>query len=136
MNKNLWIGFVVVFVVLQVLDGLVHGLIMLPAYDATADVWRPQAETKLGLMVIVRFIFAFFFTFVFSKGYRGGGHMEGIRYGFYTSMLVNLTYAYGNYAVLDIPYSLALQWFIYGTIEFIIAGVVLAMVMGKIEAAS
>lgn len=87
-------------------------------------------------MIIVRLVFSFFFTLVFSKGYRGGGLMEGIRYGFYTSMLVNLTYAYGNYAVLDIPYSLALQWFIYGTIEFIIAGVVLTMVMGKSETAS
>ena len=135
MNKKFWISVAVVFVVLQVLDGLVHGLILLPTYEATADVWRPQAETKLAVMIITRFIFAFFFTFVFSKSYQGG-YMEGVRYGFYTSMLVNLTYAYGNYAILDIPYSLALQWFIYGTLELMIAGVVLSKTMGKNETVS
>jgi hypothetical protein len=36
--------------------------------------------------------------------------------------------AYGTYAMIEIPYSLALQWFIYGIIEYMIAGAVLAMV--------
>jgi hypothetical protein len=32
--------------------------------------------------------------------------------------------------MIAIPYWLALQWFIYGLIEYIIAGVVLAFVFG------
>jgi hypothetical protein len=36
--------------------------------------------------------------------------------------------AYGTYAMIAIPYSLAVQWFIYGLIEYVAAGVVLALV--------
>jgi hypothetical protein len=39
--------------------------------------------------------------------------------------------AYGSFAMINIPYSLALQWFIYGVIAYIIYGVVLALVYGK-----
>jgi hypothetical protein len=39
--------------------------------------------------------------------------------------------AYGTYAMIDIPYSLALQWFIYGVISYIIYGIVLALVFGS-----
>jgi uncharacterized membrane protein len=32
--------------------------------------------------------------------------------------------------MIAIPYSLALQWFIFGVIEYMIAGVVIALVFG------
>jgi uncharacterized membrane protein len=39
--------------------------------------------------------------------------------------------AYGSYAMINMPYSLALQWFIYGVIEYVIYGIILAVVYGK-----
>jgi uncharacterized membrane protein len=39
--------------------------------------------------------------------------------------------AYGSYAAMPITYALAFQWFIYGLIEYVIAGIVLALVWGK-----
>jgi hypothetical protein len=36
--------------------------------------------------------------------------------------------AYGTYAMIAIPYSLALTWFIGGIIEYIIFGIALALV--------
>jgi hypothetical protein len=38
--------------------------------------------------------------------------------------------------MMPIPYALALQWFIYGTLEYIIAGVVLALVFKPKEQAT
>ncbi len=131
MSKKMWIGAAVVFVVFFILDYIIHQVILSSAYEETANLWRSPEETKMVVMVIVGLIFAFFFVFIFSKGYEGKGVMEGVRYGFYLSMLVNIPFAYGMYAVSPIPYSLALQWFIYGTLEFLIAGAVLAAVMGS-----
>jgi amino acid permease len=37
-------------------------------------------------------------------------------------------------AMIAIPYSLALQWFIYGVIEYVIYGILLALVFGKKQA--
>ena len=56
--------------------------------------------------------------------------MEGVRYGFYVGMMVSVPMAYATYATQPIPYSLALQWFIYGVIECVIIGVVAAQVYG------
>lgn len=41
--------------------------------------------------------------------------------------------AYGTYAMIEIPYSLALQWFIYGIIEYIILGAVLAAIYRAVK---
>jgi hypothetical protein len=131
MSKKFWTGFVVVFVVIAVLEFIVNTLFLSSAYESTASLWRPMAEMKTYLFYIVYAFIAFFFTLIFSKGYEGKGAVEGLRYGFYVGMLMAVPMAYGTYASMPIPYSLALQWFIYGLIEYIVAGVVLALVWRK-----
>jgi hypothetical protein len=135
MSKKLWIGFIAVFVAGFILDYIIHQVLLSGLYEETAHLWRPEEEMKMGLMIVTGIFFAFFFTLIFSKGYEGKGILEGIRYGFYVAMMVVLPMAYGTYSYMDIPYSLALQWFIYGTIELIILGIVLALVYGGKAAA-
>jgi hypothetical protein len=89
---------------------------------------RPEGEMKLWILPVTGLFFSFLFTFIFSKGFEGKGLLEGTRYGLYIGLMVALPMAYGAYAMMPIPYSLALQWFIYGTLEFMIAGIVLALI--------
>ncbi len=132
MSRKLWIGAAVVFVVFVVLNFLIHTVLLKAAYEEPNMPWRSPDDVMAWLIILVYFIFSFFFVFVFGKGYEGKGMMEGVRYGFYIGVMVFLPYAYVNYAVFpDIPYPVALQWFIYGVIEFVIAGAVLAAVMGS-----
>jgi len=136
MNKQVIKGAVVVFVVLSVLDYVVHQVLLTGAYEATAHLWRPMAEMKWYIFSIVTAFVAFFFTLIFSKGYEGKGVGEGVRYGFYVGMMMAVPMAYGTYGSMPIPYSLALQWFIYGLIEYVLAGVVVSLVVGKKAAAA
>jgi hypothetical protein len=129
--KKIVIGFVVTFILLEVLDILVHGVILMSAYQATQNVWRPDMMQKMWILHIVKIVAAFFIAFIFSKGYEGKGMMEGMRFGLYMGVLMSMGMAYGTYAMIAIPYSLALQWFIYGVIEYIIVGIGLALVFGK-----
>jgi hypothetical protein len=131
--KKILIGFVITFVLLEVLDILVHGVILMSAYQATQNVWRPDMMQKMWILHIVKLVVAFLITFIFSKGYEGKGIMEGLRYGLYIGVLMSIGMAYGTYAMVAIPYSLALQWFIYGVVEYTIVGVALALVFGKKE---
>ena len=126
--KKVLLGFVVVFVVLVLLDLLVHSVLLAGAYESMQNVWRPDMAQKMWILYIVKLFVAFFFSFIFSKGYENKGIMEGVRYGFYMGLLLAVPYAYGSYASFAIPYSVALQWFIYALIEYIIAGVALALV--------
>jgi len=129
MIKKVLIGTVAVFVGLEIVDYLVNEVILASSYQTLTNLWRP--DMKLGIFPIINVIIAFFFCFIFSKGYEGKGLMEGVRYGFYVGMMMSVPYAYGSYAVYPIPYALALQWFIYALIEYILMGCIVALVFGK-----
>ncbi len=131
MNKKFWLGWISVFVVMSVFEAIVNMVLLASIYQATASLWRPQAEMKIWLFYVVYAFVSFFFTLIFSKGYEGKGIAEGIRYGIYMGMLMSVPMAYGTYAAMPIPYPLALQWFIYGLIEYVLAGIVLALIYGK-----
>ncbi len=128
MNKKVWLGFIVVFIVLEILMFLVDGVLLMSTYNSIQGVWRPDMNSKIWIYHVINIFTAFFFSFIFSKGYEKKGIMEGVRYGFYIGVWMSVGMAYGSYAMIAIPYSLALKWFIYGVIEYIIAGAALAMV--------
>ena len=131
MNKKVWLGFIAVFVTFVILDFVVNGLLMKTAWESTANLFRPDMMSKMYVFYIMNLVGAFFFSFIFSKGYEGKGIGEGIRYGFYIGVWLSTGMAYGTYAMVAIPYYMALQWFLYGVVEYMIAGVVLATVFGK-----
>ena len=131
MNKKVWLGFIVVFVLMEIAGYVVHEGILKSTYQATQSLWRPDMMSLMWIIHVLTVIGAFFFTFIFSKGYEGKGIAEGIRYGLYIGIWMSAGMAYGTYAMIAIPYSLALQWFIYGVICYVIYGIALAMVFGK-----
>jgi hypothetical protein len=127
MNKKVWLGFIAVFVTFEILELIVYGLILGSTFNSLT-VWRSDMSSKMWIIHLVMLIGSFFFAFVFSKGYENKGIMEGVRYGLYIGIWMSVGMAYGTYAMIAIPYSLALQWFIYGVIEYVIGGIVLALV--------
>ncbi len=136
MNKKFWLGFVAVFVTSEVLNFIINGVLMMPDYKATQNVWRPDMMSMMWVFHVLMLVGAFFFTFIFSKGYEGKGMMEGIRYGLYIGIWMSMGMAYGTYAMIVIPYSLALKWFLFGIVQYVIMGIVAAMVYGKKAAAA
>jgi hypothetical protein len=128
MNKKVWLGFITAFVVFEVVEFLINGIILMNAYNSLQGVWRPDMSSKMWIFHIISIFNAFFFSFIFSKGYERKGIMEGLRYGFYIGVWISVGRAYGSYAMMAIPYSIALQWFVYGVIEYIIAGIALSIV--------
>jgi hypothetical protein len=133
MNKKLLIGFVLVYVVFTGLDMVVNTVLLAPGYESVSHLFRPNDEVPMWVIFVAYLFLAFFFTLIFSKGYEGKGIMEGVRYGFYVGMMAMLPFNYVSYAVMPIPYSLAFQGFLYGTVELVICGIVLALVFGKKE---
>jgi len=129
--KKVLIGAVVVFVVLEVLDFLIHGVILASSYSATPDIWRPDMMDVKWILHIVKIVIAFFFALIFSKGYEGKGVVEGIRYGLYVGIMMGVGMAYGTYTIIAISCALAFQWLLFSVFEYIIAGIGVAMVYGK-----
>ncbi|MDE3057354.1 MAG: hypothetical protein KGJ59_05310 [Bacteroidota bacterium] len=128
--KKVLIGFVAVFLTLEILDAIIHGGILMSTYESMQNVWRTDMMQKMWILHFVKLVTAFFFALIFSKGYENKGIMEGIRYGFYVGMIVASGFAFGSYASYPIRYQLALAWFFLSLAEYIIAGIVLAYAFG------
>ena len=128
MNRKLWLGALAVFIVLEILMFLVDGVILSGAYRAIAHEFRPDMSSKMWMFHVMNVVTAFFFTFIFSKGYEKKGIMEGVRYGFYIGVWMSVGMALGTDAMITLGRSLTTHLLVYGVIEYMIAGVVVAMV--------
>lgn len=125
-KKNFILTSIVVFVVFQAVNFIIHSLILRNAYMATQQIWRPDMMQKMWIIYVTSLIFSFLFVYVFSRGYEGRGIAEGVRYGLIVGLLLNVVGAFNQWAVYPIPFGMALQWFIYGVIQIIICGIVAA----------
>ncbi|MBI2837933.1 MAG: hypothetical protein HYX75_06450 [Acidobacteria bacterium] len=136
MNKKLWIGFVAVFISWSVLAFVIHGVLLSGVYGSEdmMKVWRPDMQSKMWVFHVVTVVTSFFLTLIFSQWYTGRGVVEGVQFGIYSGFLMATPMAYSSYAMYPIPYSLALQWFLYGMVHFLILGIILALVFGKKQA--
>ncbi len=117
-----------VYVVSLALGFLIHGVILKPTYDSLASIWRPDMNSLMWIVWVNGLITSVIFTYIFAKGYEGKGIMEGARFGAIVGLFVSVPMAYGTYMMFPIPYPLAFQWFLYGTVETILLGITAAAV--------
>lgn len=137
MNKKALIGAGVVWVAMALMGFLIHEVLLSSTYqtESMLHLWRSPEEMKLGIIFLSNAIVAYFLSLVFTKGYEGKGIGEGVRFGMFMGLIVATPMAYATYATMPITYSLALQWFMYGIIEYVVYGVILAAVHGPKAAA-
>jgi len=138
-TKKFLIAFAAVFVLLEITNYLIHGVILSSTYteEGIKQLFRSteEMESKMWVMWVTDLIWVFFFIFIFVKGYENKGIMEGVKYGVYIGLFYNLVIAYQSYAIYPLPYSLILIWFLFGILQSIIFGAVAAMIYKPKEAA-
>jgi hypothetical protein len=131
-KKKFFLAFIIVFVLLEATNYLIHEVILSSTYmsEAVKNVFRMRDEmmSMMWIIWVTDLIWVFFFVFFFVKGYENRGIMEGLRFGFYIGIFVSLVFSYQLYTMLPLPYSLPLQWFIYGMIQCLILGAAAAIV--------
>ena len=138
MDKKVLTGAAVVWIAMVILGYLIHEVLLASTYmtESMQHLWRQPEEMKTWVIFVSNLIVSYFLSLVFSKGYQGTGIGEGVRFGLFMGLIIATPMAYATYATMPITYSLALQWFIYGIIEYVIYGVLLAAVYGKKAAAA
>ena len=115
MNTKRWVmAGVAAFGVTFIVDMVVHGKLLMPLYQQTASVWRPQAETnqKMWLMMLGQLFFGLVFAGIYTQGYEAekSGLGQGLRYGLWIGLLLAISYVSVWYVVLPIPFCLAMGW--------------------------
>jgi hypothetical protein len=130
--KKFWLAALLVYLVFVATTFIIHSLI-LGGYYMKPDVqsaWRP--EEQMNKFAWVRFVtmavFAFFFTFIFAKGYERKGIMEGVRFGIYIALFTFFVTSFEQFIIYPIPYAVVWYWIIAGLIQSILMGVIAALV--------
>ncbi|MBU1076041.1 MAG: hypothetical protein KKH98_02025 [Spirochaetes bacterium] len=126
-TKRFILASFIVFILYQALDFLIHGVILGSQYMAIQNVWRPDMQKMMWIMWITTCAFSFLFVYIFSKGYEGKGIMEGVRFGLVAGLLIQVL-NFNGYVIYPIPLQLAIQWFVFGTIQITILGLVAGLI--------
>ena len=129
-NKTFWIGFVVVFVLLQVIGFLVHGVMLEDTYQALASAFRPEEQMNemMWIMMLSGVGVLFLFCYIFTKGREGGGVIEGVRYGALIGVLLGLPTSVDAYVIYPLTQYVAMVWFVSTVVSFMIGGAVFAAI--------
>ncbi|MBN1534626.1 MAG: hypothetical protein JXA20_18275 [Spirochaetes bacterium] len=126
--KRFIIASLVIFAVFQVTGFIIHSVILMPTYAALASLWRPDMMSYMWIMYPVSLVMSFLMVYIFAKGYEGKGIPEGLRFGLVIGLFMQVPGIFGQFMVYPIPFTLAIQWFIYGLMEYLIAGVLAAAI--------
>ena len=126
--KRAFTATLILFVVWTLLEYIVHGVILMDAYAATASLWRPEMD--YGLMNIVRLISAFFFVLLYGNFVTEKSGSSGLRFGLLLGLLVGVGMGYGSYSYMPIGIGIAHIWFASTVVVYAIGGVVVGWIMG------
>ena len=134
-NKTLWIGFVAVFVVFQVMGYLVHSVLLADTYETLAAVFRPELAGIMWMMMLGQAAYLLVFCYIFTIGHEGKGIAEGVRYGALMGLFLSIPMAVDQYVVFPISGNLAIMWFVSSLVFLIVCGAVFAAIYKPAAAA-
>lgn len=122
MGKRSIIAIVVIFIVWSVLDFIIHGILLKPTYDATAELWRPMPEMKMGLMYGVTLAYSICFVLIYTTLVSEKSLLSGLKLGGLIGFAAGISTGFGTYSYMPIPFSLALSWFFGILSQLLVAG--------------
>lgn len=126
--KRFWLASLAVYVFIQAMDFLVNALFMKNDMEAYKELWRPNMASRLWVMYVIGALAAVLFTYIFVKGREGKGLPEGIRYGVIIWLFVHVPMSASLWVLLPISYRVMLKGLIYGLLETILAGILVAVI--------
>jgi hypothetical protein len=127
--KRLLLAIVAGFALIFGTDFLIHGLWLMPDYEATKSLWRPENEmhTHFAWMLFAQFLCAATFVIIWAKGFAGRDIATGITFGLLMGLFQQI-WAIINYVVMPLPGSLAMKWFFSGLVQAVLLGIVTALI--------
>jgi hypothetical protein len=122
--KRYLLAVLAVFVVGSVLDFVIHGLILMPTYAATAELWRPMAEMKMGLLRATGLVSAACFTGLYAWLVNPKSPAHGAKFGLLYGLATGIPMGFATYAIMPVPVFLAVAWSTGALVETTVAGLI------------
>ena len=129
MLKKAVLAMIAVFILWSVIDYIIHGLMLRSTYEATAQLWRPMAEMKMGLMYLVYAVSSVCFVSIYALLISPKSVAAGVKYGLIFGLGIGFSMGYGTYSVMPVPQHLALVWFLGTVLEITLDGLVVGLII-------
>ena len=130
-SKLIWAA-IVVFVALVITDLIIHLVLLKGMYQnlAAAGIFRPWDSMMCywWVILITMLAYAFFFTFIFVKGYEGKGMAEALRYAIYITLFICFVFSFIQFVLYEVPYGLAWLWIVLGFVQNLIMAILAALI--------
>lgn len=126
--KRFLLASLVTYAVVQTMDFVINEVFMKSANELLKGLWRPQMTSRMWLMYVIGVLVALLFTYIFIKGREGKGITEGIRYGIIIWLFVSVPTNVSLWVLLPIPYIIILRWMLFGLLEMLVAGILVAVI--------
>ena len=131
-TKRFFLAVLIVFILFELTNYLIHGVILSSYYmtETVQQVFRSEEmmSSNMWIIWVTDLIWSFFFVLIFIKGYEGKGIKEGLKFGLYIGIFYSLVIAFQSYAMYPLPYGLTFQWFLFGLIQAVILGFITALI--------
>ncbi len=122
MLKRTILAGVTVFLALSILDFVIHGVLLEPTYQATADLWRPMEEMNMALIYVVTLAVTACFVTLYAHLITPKSVQAGIKFGALFGLASGISMGLGTYTVMPIPSNLAWSWLLASLVQFVAAG--------------
>ena len=126
--KRFLAASVVIYVFIQAADFLINSVFLKSENESLAKLWRPDMMSHAWVMYVIGALVALLFTYIFVKGREGKGIPEGIRFGVIIWLFVHVPMSASLWVLLPISWKILLKGLIYGLLETIIAGILVAVI--------
>lgn len=126
--KKFLLATLSVFVAWEVLDFIIHSVMLAQMYKDTAALWRPMAEMKMGLLIFVTLISSAVFCYLYDAFVKDKNMANAVKFGVIFGIGTGVGMGYGTYSMMPIPYLMALAWFLSSVVETTIAGLILGLI--------
>ncbi len=128
--KRLILAIIASFIFIFASDFLVHGLWLKPDYQATATLWRTEAEmcSRMPWMLAAQLLWAVTFVILWAKGFAEHAQMKcAFMYGLFMGLFQQVN-TFITYVVSPMPPELAIKWFLSGLAQSVLLGIIIFFV--------
>lgn len=128
--KRLLLAILVAFIFIFATDFLIHAVWLMPDYNASKELWRPEAEmnARFPWMLIAQLLVAIAFVIIWTMGFATRGSAgPACGYGLLMGLLIQATTLI-TYVVSPLPPGIALKWFGSGLAQAVLLGLVVYLV--------
>jgi len=98
---------VAIFAAWAILDYLLHGPLLGPAYEASAGLWRPMDQMSTPLIVFVKVVLIVCFVLIYGLLVANKSLASGILFGVLYGLTTGIASGFGTYIHMPLPLTLA-----------------------------